>query len=562
MRRFTLTTLSFFCSAALIGCQSAPTQKPNNLSQSKAYFGTQNSFAKHSMYFLMTDRFVDGDPSNNYPEQGGELPTFNRELVNPNGGPNANVGYMGGDFQGIVNNIDYIKDMGFSALWITPIVDNPDMAFNGGEQITYAGQFKDGGKTGYHGYWGVNFFKEDEHLVSQGLNYQALNKKLQQQGILPVMDIVLNHGSPAYTMTTDLPKFGEIYDKQGKLIADHQNLHPTKLDKTNPLHQFYNTAPDLAQLSDTDPDNPAVLDYFVDAYLQWIEQGAQAFRIDTIRHMPHSLWKQFSDRIRAKHPGFFMFGESFEYEATKVAQHTLPKNGEISVLDFPGQRAITQIFENPESNYADIQSYLHLTHGPYHNPYELMTFYDNHDMARMNTDSRGFINANNWLFTSRGIPVLYYGSEVGFMAGLKEHEGNRNYFGQENIEQASSHPIYQQLKRVNWLRQRTPALQRGLQVNLAFTQDTASFLRVLEESQIKQTALVVLNKSDQPKTIQLDKWLSNGAWLSQLNGGTKVVTDGSMTVEVAPNSLAVWVLNQANNDTGLYQELDRLMSNK
>lgn len=561
MNVFKLTGLSIACTLVLTACQSTPSHAPQK-ENTKAYYGTQNAFAKESMYFLMTDRFVDGDPTNNFPEQGGELPTFNRELVNPDDGPNANVGYLGGDFKGIVDNIDYIKDMGFSALWITPIVDNPDMAFNGGEKIEYAGQFKDGGKTGYHGYWGVNFFIEDEHLITDGLNYKDLNQQLKQQGIKPVMDIVLNHGSPSYTMQSDLPKFGEIYDKNGVLIADHQNIHPTKLDDNNPLHDFFNRKPDLAELSDLDADNPAVLEYFVEAYLHWIEQGAEAFRIDTIRHMPHRLWKKFSDRIREKHPDFFMFGESFEYEATKVAQHTLPKNGEISVLDFPGQRAITQVFENKEASYADIASYLHLTHGPYHNPYDLMTFYDNHDMARMNTDEQGFINANNWLFTSRGIPVVYYGSEIGFMAGLKEHEGNRNYYGQANIDNAPKHVIYQNMKRINLVRQNTPALQRGLQVNLAFTQDTASFLRVLEDGQDTQTALVLLNKSEQPKTVKVDKWLSNGVWRSQLNQQSHTVEQGGVEIQIPANGVEVLVLNQKNTDADLYAELDNLMENK
>ncbi|MDU0355957.1 alpha-amylase family glycosyl hydrolase [Paraglaciecola aquimarina] len=443
-----------------------------------------------------------------------------------------------------------------------PIVDNPDLPFNGGEPIKFAGQFKDGGKTGYHGYWGVNFFVEDEHLYSEGLHYKQLNLALKNKGIKPVLDIVLNHGSPAYTMATDLPKFGEIYDRNGKLVADHQNLAPSELDASNPLHQFYNHKPDLAQLSDMNADNPAVLDYFVEAYLHWIEQGAEAFRIDTIRHMPHQLWKQFSDRIRAIHPDFFMFGESFEYEATKVAQHTLPKNGAISVLDFPGQRAITSVFENQDASYEDIQSYLYLTHGPYYNPYELMTFYDNHDMARMNADDKGFINANNWLFTSRGIPVVYYGSEIGFMRGLSEHEGNRNYYGQERVDQAPKHAIYQNLKRINLVRQSTPALQRGLQVNLEFTQDTASFLRVLEDKQNTETALVLLNKADTAKTIVLDKWISNGKWQSQLSDQWYSVNNGSIEVTVPANGVEVLRFAQKNNNTSLYQELDKLMANK
>ena len=159
------------------------------------------------------------------------------------------------------------------------------------------------------------------------------------------------------------------------------------------------------------------MDYLVGAYLQWIEQGASAFRIDTIRHVPPAFWHEFTQRIRERHPGFFMFGEHFEYDARKIATHMLPENGGVSVLDFPGQAAMAEVFAKPGSDYARMSEALHLEDGVYRNPYELMSFYDNHDMARLAATEDGFIDANNWLFTSRGIPVVYYGSEIAFMAG-------------------------------------------------------------------------------------------------------------------------------------------------
>jgi cyclomaltodextrin glucanotransferase len=278
--------------------------------------------------------------------------------------------------------------------------------------------------------------------------------------------------------------------------------------------------------------------------------------------MPHHLWKAFSDRIRAKHPNFFMFGESFEYEATKVAQHTLPKNGEVSVLDFPGQKLMTQVFENKESSYTEILDYLYLTHGPYHNPYDLMTFYDNHDMARMNADENGFIDANNWLMTSRGIPVVYYGSEIAFQAGLKEHFGNRNYYGQANIDKAPNSTVYKNLKRINLVRKNTPALQSGLQANIEFTKDTASFLRVLQLDGVEQMALVLLNKSGEDKTISIDKYLTNGKWQSQITNSNHIVENNMLEIKVPAHGVDVLVLNKTPENKKLIAELDRLMLNK
>lgn len=504
-------------SLALTSC--AAVNAPSANQTLDEFYGTTEAFASEAVYFVVTDRFVDADPNNNHPEQGGAYPTFDRELTGPDG-KIANVGYLGGDYKGIYQNADYIKSLGFSSVWLTPIIDNPNQAFSGGEQIHFGEMFKDGGKTGYHGYWGVNFWQEDEHLYSPNFKFKDYTQAMKNKGLKTVLDIVANHGSPAYTMPYEQARFGKIYDKNGTLIADHQNLHPTELDQENPLHQFYRNKPDLAELSDTNFDNPAVLDYFTNAYLYWLEQGADAFRIDTIRHMPHSFWKDFTDRIRAKHPDFFMFGESFEYDADKIAQHTLPENGKVSVLDFPGQKAMTSLFENPDHSYTDIQSYLYLEQSPYHNPYDLMTFYDNHDMARMNADTNGFINANNWLFTSRGIPVVYYGSETGFMAGTREHQGNRNYYGQQRINHAKQHPIAQAMASIAKIRQNNIALQKGLQLNVEFTQNTAAFYRIYQKDGVNQTALVLLNKANQPTTIKLKQLIQAGNYTNAVSGET------------------------------------------
>ena len=130
--------------------------------------------------------------------------------------PPGNIGYLGGDFKGVLDNAGYIADMGFTALWMTPIVDNPDEAFTGGAAPGEGGS-NDLGKTGYHGYWGVNFFEVDEHLESPDLTYADLTQSLREDhGIKTILDIVCNHGSPSFSMTHDQPKYGEIYDDEAR----------------------------------------------------------------------------------------------------------------------------------------------------------------------------------------------------------------------------------------------------------------------------------------------------------------------------------------------------------
>lgn len=524
------------------------------------FIGTREPFAADAVYFLLTDRFVNGDPSNDQRDQGRakgpQFATFDR----PTPGAEAaqdNVGYLGGDFKGVLDNADYIRDMGFGAVWITPIVDNPDEAFTGGKPAVKDGFWTDGGKTGYHGYWGVNFYRLDEHLPSEGLDFRQFTQAMRGKGLKTVLDIVANHGSPSYTMPVDQPQFGELYDRDGKLIADHQNLPPEKLDpKNNPLHALYNPKGGLAELSDFADANPALLEYMVGAYTQWLDQGADALRVDTIAWMPYPFWKAFADGVRAKRPGLFMFGEAFDYDAKKIAPYTWPENGQYSVLDFPLKAAMDQAFGRKRAGYEVVSKALFLERGPYHDPYVLMTFYDNHDMPRMDATDEGFIDAHNFLFTARGIPVVYYGSEVGFMRGTAEHSGNRNYFGQARIDAAPQSPIHRELRRVARVRAATPALQRGLQVNVEMRGDRAVFYRVLQVDGVNQIALVLLNKGDAEARFDVRKFVQAGTWRSAFDGReATVAAKGGVQWTVPAHGVEVLLLDAPVQDAGLLKAL-------
>ncbi len=534
----------------------------NALAQTRDYYGTLEPFASRAVYFLMTDRFVNGDESNDQRMQGGANKTFDRPVVGAPAGQSDNIGYLGGDFKGIANNADYIKNMGFDAIWLTPIVDNPDEAFTGGDAVTWKGMFQDKGKTGYHGYWGSNFYMLDEHLPSKDLDFSGLNKVLASKGIATVLDIVANHGSPAFSMPAPQPKYGQIFDKDGVLVADHQNLSAAKLDSANkPLHRFYNSKTEMVQLSDLNENSPAVMDYLTGAYLQWIEQGASAFRIDTIKHMPLSFWKTFSDKIRAQHPNFFMFAEAYDFNADKIAPFTWPENGAISVLDFPLKDTLDKVFGQKQAGYQIIEPALYLENGPYQNAYELMTFYDNHDMPRLNANDNGFIDAHNWLFTARGIPVIYYGSEVGFMRGKAEHEGNRNYFGQPQISQAPQNTIYQNLQRIANVRRQSVALQKGLQLDVLLDKDRAIFYRVYQHAGVYQSALVLLNKSGKQQTFSLKQLIEAGVWHSAINKNSTTISKNKarLKIRVPAHGVEVLLLDRALQNPVLIQKLDALM---
>ncbi|WP_369350052.1 alpha-amylase family glycosyl hydrolase [Stenotrophomonas sp. JAG2] len=553
------SSLSLALSFALSASPALAVERPD-------YVGTREPFASQAVYFVVTDRFVNGDPSNDHRDQGGAHPTFDIPVPCPDK-VDGNIGYLGGDFKGVLDNAAYIRNLGFGAVWITPIIDNPDQAFTGSKPISCTSTLTDRGKTGYHGYWGVNFYTLDEHLPSNGLDFAAFTRGLHAADLKVVLDIVGNHGSPAWTMPVAQPQFGQIFDKDGRLIADHQNLPPQQLDPAhNPLHAFYNSIGpvdgkngsifegNLAELSDFNEHNPAVMDYLVGAYLQWTAQGVDALRIDTIGWLPHPWWHAFVNRIRAEHPGMFMFGEAFDYDAGKIAEHTWPANANVSVLDFPLRGALSSVFGKEQKGFETLAEPLHLLDGPYANPYELMSFYDNHDMARLDASDAGFIDAHNWLFTARGIPVIYYGSETGFMRSRAEHAGNRAYFGQERVNDAPKSPIFAPLQRIARLREATPALQRGLQVNERLQGDEAVFFRVLQQDDTAQTALVLLNKGDTARSIEVRRYLQAGTWRDALGGASQTVT-GSLTAEVPAHGVRVFVLDAQVEQTALQQQL-------
>ena len=568
-----LATAGFLAACSAPQAPPATTPPASGTTPAKDYYGTLEPFAANAVYFVVTDRFVNGDTSNDQRDQGGAHRTFDIPLK-PCNGVSGNIGYLGGDFKGIADHLDYIRGMGFTSVWITPVVDNPDESFTGGSPPGCGTILTDQGKAGYHGYWGVDFYKLDEHLPSPGLDFKGLADAIHGKGMKLVLDIVGNHGSPGWTMPKPQPKFGQVFDKDGKLVADHQDLPPQELDPArNPLHRFYNTTGpvdgakgsifdgNLAQLSDFDANNPAVLDYLAGAYEQWIEQGADAFRIDTIAWMPDAFWQKFTARIRAKHPGFFMFGEAFDYDAAKIAVHTLPGHGETSVLDFPMKQAMEEVFGHEQSGYERMRQALFLQDGPYANPYDLATFYDNHDMPRLDASDNGFIDAHNWLFTARGIPVIYYGSEIGFERGTSEHAGNRNYFGMQGIVAAKTHPIRAALARIAKLRATSPALQRGLQVNIELEGDRAAFYRVYQHGDERQIALVLLNKGDAPQDFAIERMLQAGTWRSALEGGEiEVARGGKLEASVPAHGVQVFLLDAAVSDPALKAALDTAMA--
>jgi len=179
----------------------------------------------------------------------------------------------------------------------------------------------------------------------------------------------------------------------------------------------------------------------------------------------------------------------------------------------------------------------------------------------LNASDAGFIDAHNWLFTARGIPVIYYGSETGFMRGRAEHAGNRNYFGQQRVDAAPASPIYQQLKRIANVRRNSIALQRGLQLDVRLAGDLAVFYRVYENAGTTQTAMVLLNKGDSESRVDVHDYLQAGRWRDALGSETLDVGE-SLQTTVAAHGVRVYLYDHALTRADLRARLRQLMSHK
>jgi len=308
----------------------------------------QSVWQDQIIYFIFTDRFANGDRKND----------FN---VKP-GDPWA---YHGGDLQGVIDKLDYIKDLGATTIWITPPMDNRDNAFKadfGGGKMQEI--------WGYHGYWTKNFYAVDEHLGSMAKMKELVNKA-HEKGIKVLLDIVFNHLDYDHEFAKDRKnpngKYYQWFNHNGK-IQDSEWNDPWKVENG-----------DLAELPDLNQKNEEVYRYLLDASKWWIKQtGADGFRLDTVKHVGHDFWKRYARDIKAfAGPDFLLLGEVYDGRPEVNASYI--KDGLDSTFDFPFYYAIKDVF-GQEKSMRQIGK-LFEKDSVYPNPQMLSPFIDNHDVA-------------------------------------------------------------------------------------------------------------------------------------------------------------------------------------
>lgn len=451
-------------------------------------------WSKQSIYFIMTDRFSNGDPSNdNY------------------GGFNSNNSdqrkWHGGDFQGIINKLDYIKNMGFTAIWITPVTM---------QKSEYA----------YHGYHTYDFYAVDGHLGTMD-KLQELVRKAHDKNIAVMVDVVVNH-------TGDFQP-GNGFAKAPFDKADwyHHNGDITDGDY-NSNNQWKIENGDVAGLDDLNHENPATANELKN-WIKWLlnETGIDGLRLDTVKHVPKGFLKDFDQAANT-----FTMGEIFHGDPAYVGDYTRYLD---AALDFPMYYTIKDVFGHDQSmrkikdRYSDDRYYRDAqTNG---------VFIDNHDVKRFLNDASGKPGANydkwpqlktalGFTLTSRGIPIIYQGTEQGFNGG--DDPANR-----ENMNFNANHDLYQYIAKLNSVRNNHPALQNGSQKEKWVDDSFYSFQR----SKNGDEAIVFINNSwnSQTRTIGNFDNLSNGTRLTnQLSNDSVQINNGSITVTLAPKEVKVF----------------------
>lgn len=493
------------------------------------------------MYLIMIDRFADGDPSNNDPAQSRGLYDRKNKFY-----------YHGGDLQGVIDHLPYLKDLGVTAIWLTPWYDNYD-------RLNEIELKDDKPSTGFHGYNPQDFYTVEEHFGTQA-KLRELVETAHRSGIKIIQDQVMNHTGPYHPWVDDPPTptwFNGTKSKHLKNSFQTWVLHDPRavesLKRETMEGWFLDFLPDLNQL------DAEVSRYLIQNTLWWIgTTGLDGIRMDTWQYVPNSFWRDWTQAIKREFPNFKVVGEvkdgdvihtSF-FQGGRVRFDGID-SGLDSLLDFPLFYPIRHAFaegkpidEIPKTLAKD---YL------YTNPEILVTLLGGHDDGRFMSEKgatlEGLKLANAFVLTTRGVPQLYYGDELAMEGGDEpttrgDFPGGfagdkRNAFsagGRTKDEQA----LFEFIRRLTTLRREEEPLRNGALVNLYVSEQQYAFARTTPRGAV----VVVFNNDNDTATIEFDvsRIAASGTLKDQLGVSRPVqINDGKLRVSLPKRSAAIFV---------------------
>ncbi|MFU8853820.1 pullulanase-type alpha-1,6-glucosidase [Micromonospora sp. SL1-18] len=558
-----------------------------------------NSARAEQFYFVLPDRFANGDERNDTGGLTGDRLTTGLD-------PTDKGFYHGGDLKGLIDKLDYIQGLGTTAIWMAPVFKNRPVQGSGADV-----------SAGYHGYWITDFTQVDPHFGTNE-ELKRLVTLAHQRGIKVYLDIIVNHTADVIRYAEN--KYGYVdkktapyRDAQGQPFddrnyADGTRDFPQVNEKSFPYTPTFASASDAKVkvpawlndptmyhnrgdstfagknseygdffgLDDLWTERPEVVRGMTDIYAQWIgKAGVDGFRLDTVKHSNLEFWPRFASGInaaaeKAGKPDFFMFGEVYsadqEIESTYVRRGGLP-----ATLDFSFQEAARGYTAAGGSAkaLADVYARDDLYAARDTDANRLTTFLGNHDMGRIGsfiaaaggddaTQLRRDQLAHQLMFLTRGQPVVYSGDEQGFTGPGGDKDARQDMFASRTPDYLdddligttrthasdqydTAHPLYRTIAELGRLRQAHPALRDGIQVTryAADGPGVFAFSRILPAERTEY--VVAVNNAATAQTVTVDTW-SAGATFTGIYGGSANSTagaDGKLSVTVPAMSAVV-----------------------
>ena len=491
-------------------------------SAQRASYGTQDV-----IYLITPDRFANGDSTND----------SDPSMREPRAARNEMYGRHGGDLQGMIDRLDYVRDMGFTAIWTMPIMEN------------------DQAKESYHGYAITDHYAVDRRFGTNA-QYKAFADNAAERGIKVIMDVVLNHCGDGHWWMKDFP-FKDWINYGGKFVSTShrretvQDPHVSQYDaKIQTEGWFVPAMPDLNQ------KNPFMATYLIQNTLWWIEYAnLGGLRIDTYPYSDKYFAARWSDAVLAEYPNFNLVGEEWSsnpvitsyWQRGKVNRDGF-KSSLPALMDFPLQNALSEAMNENEKDWGKGLNKIYSVISNdliYADPNNLVVFGDNHDMSRFYTqvkhDQALFRMGMTYLLTTRGIPQIFYGTE-NLMANPNsgEHgEIRADFFGGWHgdtkdavtqkgmtVDEKSTQDFFRKL--LQW-RKQNEVIHHGKLMHFGPENGVYVYFRYSDTGKV----MVVLNKNAEASTLDVSHYaemLQVGTKLHEVLSGESLIMGAKLTI--------------------------------
>lgn len=466
------------------------------------------------IYFMVTDRFFDGNESNN---TASGAKTYGKD--------NAGL-YHGGDFAGITQKLDYLEDLGINTIWITPIVENiPGVTVTdtGKEDVPY--------NAAYHGYWASDFTKLNPTLGTKE-EFQTLIDQAHNRGIRIMVDIVVNHAG---------------YDTDfGDMIRSGEDIVSGSDQKDS-----------LSNLPDFRTEDPAVSAQLVKWQTQWVKDfGIDYFRVDTVKHVENDTWTELKNALTETDPNFKMIGE---YAGGGYASNgnTLGTGEMDSDLDFDFN---DQAANFVKGNISSVENFLASRNSALNNTYMTGQFLGSHDEdgfkqklldggMKEDAATAASMVAASLQITAKGQPVIYYGEEIG-LTGLNNYPYQTNRYDFDWSMVNNDNKTYQHYKKMLSIRNAyTDVFARGDRKTIVASDEKG--YDIVSRSYQGTKLYVGLNIKGAAQTVEVPVSESNGTILKDLYSGTSyTVNNGKVEVTIPAAADGGTVVLKKNSSGG------------